>query len=189
MGILELFLTAVGLSMDAFAVSICKGLAMRKMHYGQAFVIGAYFGIFQAIMPLIGWLLGTTFASYIESFDHWIAFALLSFIGGKMIWDALHDDSNGTTAAGDRLNHRELFLLAIATSIDALAVGVAFACLSVRILPSVTLIGVVTLLICFCGVWIGHHFGNRFQKHASIIGGAVLIFIGVKILVEHLFGL
>lgn len=124
MGIVELLLTAIGLSMDAFAVSVCKGLGMRKMRYDQALVIGLYFGVFQALMPLLGWLLGTSFSRYIQAFDHWIAFVLLAFIGGKMLWDVFHEKEESAAEKSDaRLDHKELFMLAIATSIDALAVG------------------------------------------------------------------
>lgn len=187
MGIIELLLTAVGLAMDAFAVSVCKGLGMKKIHYGQALVIALFFGVFQAVMPLIGYLLGTSFAKYIQAFDHWIAFILLLFIGGKMLWDAFHADSDETPVVqDDRLHYRELLMLAIATSIDALAVGIAFACLEVSLLRSVTIIGVVTLVLSFVGVCIGNKFGNRFQNKAAIAGGVVLILIGSKILVEHL---
>lgn len=188
MGFIELLLTAVGLAMDAFAVSICKGLGMRKMRYGQAVVIGLYFGVSQALMPLIGWLLGTSFSRYIQAFDHWIAFVLLALIGGKMLWDVFHEDNEATAAQklDAKLDHRELFMLAIATSIDALAVGIAFACLDVEIWSSVSIIGIVTFVISFCGVWIGNHFGSRFEKKAGIAGGIVLIGIGVKILADHL---
>ncbi|WP_295213954.1 manganese efflux pump MntP family protein [Ruminococcus sp.] len=188
MGFIELLLTAVGLAMDAFAVSICKGLGMRKMRYGQAVVIGLYFGVFQALMPLIGWLLGTSFSRYIQAFDHWIAFVLLALIGGKMLWDVFHEDDEATAAQklDAKLDHRELFMLAIATSIDALAVGIAFACLDVEIWSSVSIIGIVTFVISFCGVWIGNRFGSRFEKKAGIAGGIVLIGIGVKILADHL---
>lgn len=187
MGIIELLLTAVGLAMDAFAVSVCKGLGMKKIHYGQALVIALFFGVFQAVMPLIGYLLGTSFAKYIQAFDHWIAFILLLFIGGKMLWDAFHADSDETPVVqDDRLHYRELLMLAIATSIDALAVGIAFACLEVSLLRSVTIIGVVTLVLSFVGVCIGNKFGNRFQNKAAIAGGVVLILIGSKILAEHL---
>ena len=176
MGWIELLLTAVGLSMDAFAVSVCKGLGMRKMRYDQAFVIGLYFGVFQAIMPLLGWLLGTSFSRYIQAFDHWIAFILLAFIGGKMLWDVFHEKEEETTEKVDaRLDHKELFMLAIATSIDALAVGIAFACLDVQIWSSISIIGCVTLVLSFCGVWIGNRFGNRFEKKAEIAVGLVLI--------------
>lgn len=187
MGIVELLLTAIALSMDAFAVSVCKGLGMRRMRYDQALVISLYFGVFQALMPLIGWLLGTSFSRYIQAFDHWIAFVLLAFIGGKMLWDVFHEKEDGEQESAERrLDHRELFMLAIATSIDALAVGIAFACLEVNIWRSISIIGVTTLVISFAGVWIGNRFGNRFQKKAEIAGGLVLILIGVKILAEHL---
>lgn len=187
MGIVELFLTAIALSMDAFTVSVCKGLGMRRMRYDQALVISLYFGVFQALMPLIGWLLGTSFSRYIQAFDHWIAFVLLAFLGGKMLWDVFHEKEDGEQESAERrLDHRELFMLAIATSIDALAVGIAFACLDVNIWSSISIIGVTTLVISFAGVWIGNRFGNRFQKKAEIAGGLVLILIGVKILAEHL---
>ena len=187
MGIVELLLTAIALSMDAFAVSVCKGLGMRRMRYDQALVISLYFGVFQALMPLIGWLLGTSFSRYIQAFDHWIAFVLLAFLGGKMLWDVFHEkEDEEQESAERRLDHRELFMLAIATSIDALAVGIAFACLDVNIWSSISIIGVTTLVISFAGVWIGNRFGNRFQKKAEIAGGLALILIGVKILAEHL---
>ena len=187
MGIVELLLTAIALSMDAFAVSVCKGLGMRRMRYDQALVISLYFGVFQALMPLIGWLLGTSFSRYIQAFDHWIAFVLLAFLGGKMLWDVFHEKEDGEQESAERrLDHRELFMLAIATSIDALAVGIAFACLDVNIWSSISIIGVTTLVISFASVWIGNRFGNRFQKKAEIAGGLVLILIGVKILAEHL---
>ena len=187
MGIVELLLTAIALSMDAFAVSVCKGLGMRRMRYDQALVISLYFGVFQALMPLIGWLLGTSFSRYIQAFDHWIAFVLLAFLGGKMLWDVFHEKEDGEQESAERrLDHRELFMLAIAMSIDALAVGIAFACLDVNIWSSISIIGVTTLVISFAGVWIGNRFGNRFQKKAEIAGGLVLILIGVKILAEHL---
>ena len=186
MGWIELLLTAVGLAMDAFAVSICKGLGMRRMRYGQALVIGLYFGVFQGFMPLLGFLLGRSFSRYIQAFDHWIAFVLLALIGGKMLWDAFHEEAESAACTEEKLNHQELLMLAVATSIDALAVGIAFACLDVDIWSSVSIIGVITLLLSFCGVWIGNRFGNRFEKKAEIAGGVVLIFIGAKILLEHL---
>ncbi len=186
MGIVELLLTAVGLAMDAFAVSVCKGLGMKRMKYGQAVIIGVYFGVFQALMPLLGWFLGTSFARYIRAFDHWIAFVLLVLIGGKMLWDALHETEETVDVENGKLDHRELLLLAVATSIDALAVGIAFACLDVEIWSSISIIGVVTFVLSVGGVWIGHRFGNRFQKKAEIAGGAVLILIGIKILADHL---
>ena len=185
MGIVELLLIAVGLAMDAFAVSICKGLAMRRVHYGHAFVIALAFGLFQALMPLLGWLLGSSFQAFIEPFDHWIAFGLLAAIGVKMIWDAFHEEPNACPEE-EQLDYRELFVLAIATSIDALAVGVSFALLSVNIWVAITVIGVVTFGLSFIGVVIGNHFGLRFERTATIIGGIVLIVIGLRILLEGL---
>lgn len=188
MGIIELLLTAIGLSMDAFAVSVCKGLGMKKLNYKQGIIIGLYFGVFQAAMPLIGYFLGSTFAKYINAFDHWIAFILLGFIGGKMLIDAIKSKDEEEVLAEDKpLNHKELFVLAIATSIDALAVGIAFACLNVNLVSSVSMIGITTLILSFIGVCIGHKFGNKFEKKAEIAGGLVLIGIGIKILIEHLF--
>ena len=187
MSLIELFIIAVGLSMDAFAVSICKGLSMQRMSWKNAVIVGLYFGGFQAGMPLFGYILGSQFKEAITSIDHWIAFILLAFIGGKMLWDVFHEKEEETTEKVDaRLDHKELFMLAIATSIDALAVGIAFACLDVQIWSSISIIGCVTLVLSFCGVWIGNRFGNRFEKKAEIAGGLVLILIGVKILVEHL---
>ena len=190
MDILDLFLIAVGLSMDAFAVSICKGLGMRKVNYRHAVIIALFFGVFQALMPTIGWALGSQFASFVTSFAHWIAFALLLVIGGKMLWDAFHEDDQDAEAASaqdGRLDYRELFMLAIATSIDALAVGVSFAFLQVDIAPSVTLIGITTFVISLGGVIIGNKFGERYERGATITGGIVLILIGIKIVVEHYF--
>ena len=188
MGFVELFLIGVGLSMDAFAVSICKGLGMKRLNMGQALVIGLFFGGFQALMPLIGWALGTQLADFITPIAHWIAFILLALIGGKMLFDAFRGDDEGE--AGEpkdtRLDLKELLMLAIATSIDALAVGITFAFLQVAIVPSVAIIGVVTFVLSFVGVAVGHFFGARFEKPATIVGGAVLILIGVKTLLEHL---
>ena len=188
MGIIELALIGAGLSMDAFAVSVCKGLGMKRLNMRQAFVIALFFGVFQAVMPVIGWVLGTGFQSYISPVDHWIAFALLAFIGGKMLFDAFHDDERDDDAASANapLDLKELTMLAIATSIDALAVGITFAFLQVDIVPAVTLIGVITFALSFAGVAIGHFFGARFEKPAAIVGGVVLILIGLKILLEHL---
>ena len=188
MGWIELLLTAVGLSMDAFAVSVCKGLGMRKMRYDQAFVIGLYFGVFQAIMPLLGWLLGTSFSRYIQAFDHWIAFILLVLIGGNMIREALSgDEEDAAQAETDlRLDHKKLFLMAIATSIDALAIGVTFAFLETAILPAIGIIGCTTFCISVAGVAVGCWFGARYKKRAEITGGAILVLLGVRILLEHL---
>ena len=188
MGLLELILIAIGLAMDAFAVSICKGLNMRKMNYRQAGIIALFFGGFQAIMPLIGWFLGKQFENYITSIDHWIAFLLLAFIGVNMIREALGDDEEDDETDGDkdRLDIRELFMLAVATSIDALAVGITFAFLKVNILPAVSIIGIITFVISFAGVSIGHQFGRKYEKKAELAGGIILICIGLKILLEHL---
>lgn len=188
MGIVELALIAVGLSMDAFAVSVCKGLGMKRLDMGQALVIALFFGGFQALMPLAGWALGSGFQSYIEPVDHWIAFALLAFIGGKMLYDAFHEEDGDEPVAGEaaRLDLKEILMLAIATSIDALAVGVSFAFLQVDIVPAISLIGVITFALSLVGVAAGHQFGARFEKPATIVGGVVLILIGLKILLEHL---
>lgn len=233
MGFVELLLIGVGLSMDAFAVAVCKGLAMKRVNYRHALVIALMFGGFQALMPLVGWALGTQFEQYITPVDHWIAFALLAFIGGKMLWEALRGDAEtgdgaaaegeagteavgtsgagvafaGTEAAGmsaagaaggsgaarqatseakERLDMRELVLMAIATSIDALAVGITFAFLQVDIVPAVALIGATTFVLSLGGVVVGNQFGARFEKPASVVGGVVLILIGLKILLEHL---
>lgn len=188
MGIVELALIAVGLSMDAFAVSVCKGLGMKRLDMGQALVIALFFGGFQALMPLAGWALGSGFQSYIEPVDHWIAFALLAFIGGKMLYDAFHEEDGDEPVAGEaaRLDLKEILMLAIATSIDALAVGVSFAFLQVDIVPAISLIGVITFALSLVGVAAGHQFGARFEKPATVVGGVVLILIGLKILLEHL---
>ena len=184
---MELVLIGVGLSMDAFAVALCKGLSMRRVNYAHAAVIALFFGVFQAVMPLIGWVLGTQFARYITSVDHWIAFALLGYIGGKMIWDALQEAPETAPCAGEgRLDLKELLMLAVATSIDALAVGITFAFLQVSILPAVATIGLITFALSFAGVVVGNRFGTRFQKKAEIAGGVVLVLIGLKILLEHL---
>ena len=184
---MELVLIAIGLSMDAFAVALCKGLGMRRINYGHALVIALFFGVFQGIMPLIGWFLGTQFAMYVMPVDHWVAFVLLAYIGGKMIWDALHETDEGAACEMDqRLDIRELFIMAVATSIDALAVGITLAFLQMDILPAVLLIASITFGLSLLGVIIGNRFGNRFQKKAEITGGAVLVLIGVKILLEHL---
>ena len=187
MGFIELFLIGVGLAMDAFAVSICKGLNMRKMNYRQATVIALFFGGFQAFMPFLGWSLGRHFEHYIVSIDHWIAFILLAIIGGNMIKEALGEEEDVECGdCHDQLDLKELLMLAIATSIDALAVGITFAFLRVNIVPAITIIGVTTFIISFAGVHIGHHFGSRYEKKAELAGGIILICIGLKILLEHL---
>lgn len=186
MGLFELFLIGIGLSMDAFAVAVCKGLCMVRVNKKQAVIIALFFGGFQFLMPVLGWLLGTQFESYIVSFDHWIAFVLLSFIGGKMIYEAVSEEESEVCEVDKRLDLKELFLLAIATSIDALAVGITFAFLRVSILPAAGLIGVTTFALSILGVVIGNRFGSRYKKKAEICGGVILILIGVKILLEHL---
>ena len=186
-GFVELFLIGVGLSMDAFVVSICKGLGMSRLNMRQAAVISLFFGGFQALMPLIGWALGSQLTDFITPIDHWIAFGLLAFVGGKMLWDAFHeDDEDEGVQTDEKLDLKELLMLAIATSIDALAVGITFAFLQVAIVPSITIIGLTTFVISFAGVAVGHFFGARFEKPATIVGGVVLILIGVKILLELL---
>lgn len=182
MSILELFLIAVGLSMDAFAVAICKGLSLKRMNYKIAFITAAFFGGFQALMPLLGFLLGTQFAEYITSFDHWIAFVLLSIIGINMI----KESSCRVEAAGDCFNLKNMLVLSLSTSIDALAIGVTFSFLRVNIIPAVSLIGTTTFVFSFLGVMLGNVFGARFKSKAEFTGGIILIGMGLKILLEHL---
>lgn len=183
MGLIELFLIAVGLSMDAFAVSVCKGLAMPKCTFKKAAIVGLWFGGFQALMPAIGYILGAQFQEAIASIDHWIAFVLLALIGGNMIHEALDNDEEEADAS---LDVKTLFLLAVATSIDALAIGITFAFLKVNIIPAVCFIGIVTFIISFAGVKIGNVFGARYKNKAEIVGGVILILLGLKILLEHL---
>lgn len=183
MGFAELFLLAVGLSMDAFAVSICKGLSIQKLKLRHALIVGAWFGAFQALMPVIGYLLGSAFADMIEAVDHWIAFALLALIGGNMIREALSKEEEDCDPS---LAPVTMLLLAVATSIDALAVGVTFAFLRVDVVPAVTLIGMCTFAISAVGVKIGNVFGVRYKSKAELAGGVVLVVIGLKILLEHL---
>lgn len=189
MDIISLLLIAVGLSMDAFAVSICKGLCMKSVRAAHAVAIALAFGLFQAGMPLVGWLLGIQFQSYITAYDHWVAFALLAFIGGKMLADGLKGSQGDACPAEYRFDVKELLTLAVATSIDALAVGVTFAFLpGTAIAPSVAAIGATTFGFSLAGVWIGHRFGRRHERRATLAGGVILVGIGVKILVEHLLG-
>ncbi len=183
MSLLSLFFIAVGLSMDAFAVSICKGLAMDKITLGKAGIVGLWFGGFQGLMPLLGYLLGSGFEQSITSIDHWIAFVLLCLIGISMIKEALsgkEDNANGSLAI------KTMFLLALATSIDALAAGVTFAFLRVDILPAVLFIGCITFLLSAIGVKVGNVFGTRYKSRAELAGGIILILMGTKILLEHL---
>ncbi|MGN0607573.1 MAG: manganese efflux pump MntP family protein [Oscillospiraceae bacterium] len=188
MGFAELFLIGVGLSMDAFAVSVCKGLNMRdKINYKHAFIIALFFGGFQALMPAIGYFLGRNFEKYITAFDHWIAFGLLAFIGIKMIIDAVKEwNCEDKAEDSDRLDIKELFMLAVATSIDALAVGITFAFLQVSIGAAVSIIGVTTFVLSIVGVVIGNKFGSKYKSKAELAGGIILVLIGLKILLEHL---
>lgn len=183
MNLISLFIIAVGLSMDAFAVAICKGLAMQKITLKKALIVGLWFGGFQALMPALGYLLGSQFSTYITSIDHWIAFVLLSIIGGNMIKEALSKEEE---CANDSLAFKEMIILALATSIDALAVGVTFAFLNVQIVPAVLFIGVITFTLSAIGVKIGNIFGCRYKSKAEFAGGIILIIMGIKILLEHL---
>ncbi|MCL2531375.1 MAG: manganese efflux pump MntP family protein [Oscillospiraceae bacterium] len=183
MRMIELILIALGLSMDAFAVAVCKGLSLPKVRLRHMLVVGLYFGVFQAVMPLLGWLLGARFAGYVQAIAPWIAFVLLAIIGAKMIWESrkkTEEDCNPS------LGLRVMLPLAIATSIDALATGVTFAFLQVNIIPAVLLIGAITLGMSMVGVKIGNVFGLRFKSRAELVGGIILIVMGLKILVEHL---
>ena len=182
MGFIELFLIAVGLSMDAFAVSVCKGLSVKKVGVKHAALAGLYFGGFQFLMPVIGYLLGFRFESVIETVDHWVAFVLLAFIGGNMIKESF----GKAEELNDDFGVKTMLLMAVATSIDALAVGITFAFLEVQILPAAGLIGVTTFLLSFAGIYIGNVFGARCKSKAELAGGIILVLIGVKILLEHL---
>ncbi len=194
MGYLEIFLIGVGLAMDAFAVSICKGIKMPKLKKTHVAIIALFFGGFQMLMPLMGWLLGTQFAQYISSFSHWIAFGLLAFLGVKMIIEAIKDDDGCDECGDGRLDLKDLFIMAIATSIDALAAGLTFSMYpDVNIVSSIGIIGAITFVICSVGVCLGHLFiklgeklGDKFKTAAEIIGGCVLLGIGIKLLIEGL---
>ncbi len=183
MGLIEILLIGVGLAMDAFAVAICKGLSMKKLDWKKAIIIALYFGGFQALMPVIGYFLGSTFGDFVVQVDHWIAFLLLGFIGGNMIKEAFDDELE---KCNDNVDFKTMVVLAIATSIDALAVGITFALLNVNIILSVLIIGIVTFILSMLGVKIGNKFGNKYQNKAEFVGGLVLILLGTKILLEHL---
>lgn len=183
MDLLTLLTLAVGLAMDAFAVFICKGLAMREKVLKKGIIVGLWFGGFQALMPTIGFFLGTQFKDQITSIDHWIAFVLLGLIGINMVKEAL---SNDEEQADDSIAVKEMFMLAVATSIDALAVGITFAFLNVHIVSAASMIGVCTFLISFVGVKIGNIFGTKYKSKAELAGGIILILLGFKILFEHL---
>ena len=186
MSITELLLISVGLAMDAFSVSVCKGLSMKKIDLKGGFITALFFGVFQGGMPVLGYFLGSRFTNVVSSFSHWISFGLLAFIGGKMIWEAIQDDDNEEGGREYRLALNELTMLAIATSIDALAVGIVFAAEKTNLLFSVTMIGVITFALSFLGIFIGHKFGSRYEKKAEIAGGIILILIGLKLLLEGL---
>lgn len=187
MTLLEIFLIGIGLSMDAFAVAICKGLAMpNKVDKKGALLIALYFGVFQAVMPTLGWLLGSQFARYVTQMAPWIAFVLLAWIGGNMIRESLSKEEREEEETGS-VSHKELLVLAVATSIDALAVGVTFSMLelAVSIGAAVALIGCTTFVISLAGVYVGNVFGAKYKSKAEFVGGAILILIGVKILLER----
>ena len=185
MSLLEIILIAIGLSMDAFAVSITLGLSVRKPKMKEVFIPGAYFGFFQALMPFIGYFAGTYFAGRIQSLDHWISFVLLGIIGGKMIKESFSNDDE--KVSGNPFQFTKMLILAIATSIDALAVGITFAFFEINIFKAIIIIGLTTFGISLCGVKIGNVFGAKFKSKAEFLGGAVLVILGIKILIEHLF--
>lgn len=184
MGILELLILAIGLSMDAFAVSVCKGLAMKKLEFKNMAIVGLWFGGFQALMPSSGYFLGVQFKNQITAIDHWIAFVLLGIIGANMIKEACSKDDEEEVKTN--LDVKTMFMLAIATSIDALAVGITFAFLSVNLVHAVTFIGITTFILSAVGVGIGNIFGTKYKAKAEIAGGIILILLGIKILLEHL---
>lgn len=183
MGGLEILLISIGLAMDAFAVSICKGLSLKTMSWKKAIIVGLYFGFFQALMPLIGYFLGATFESVVTKVDHWIAFILLGIIGINMLKEAFGNDEENQN---DKVDFKTMIMLAIATSIDALAVGITFAFLKVNMAIATIMIGIVTFAICVIGVKIGNKFGDKYERKAEVVGGLILIFMGIKILLEHL---
>lgn len=186
MSILEICLVGLGLAADAFAVAMCKGVEMKKFVLKYALVIALFFGVFQAVMPLIGWAVASTFERYITAYDHWIAFGLLVILGGKMIWDSFKKDREDEEEKPLNIGFKTLLLMAVATSIDALAVGVTFAFLQVNVWVAIALIGSITFVLSFVGVVIGVKLGDKFEKKAEFVGGLILILIGVKILLEHL---
>lgn len=183
MGLFEICFIGVGLAMDAFAVAVCKGLLMKKFDKEKSFIISMYFGTFQALMPLIGYILGSRFKNFVVDIDHWIAFILLAVLGGKMIKESfgITEEKNN-----DNIDYKTMLILSIATSIDALAVGITFSFFKINILYSISIIGIITFILSFIGVKIGNKFGDRFQNIAELMGGVILILIGTKILLEHL---
>ena len=183
MGFVELLLLSVGLGMDAFAVSVCKGISMKKMNWKITCIIGLYFGGFQALMPVLGYFLGSTFESVISNLDHWIAFGLLAIIGGNMIKDAFSKECD---SFDDDVRFKAMIVLAIATSIDALAVGITFAFLKVNLILAISMIGVITFILAIVGTKVGNRFGDKYEKKAEFVGGVILILLGIKILLEHM---
>ena len=179
----EILLISIGLAMDAFAVSICKGLSIKKMNWKNAIIIGMYFGIFQAGMPILGYFLGSTFERFITNIDHWIAFSLLNGIGFDMLKEAFSKESEHSN---DKVDFKTMIILSIATSIDALAVGITFACLKTKIIVPEITIGIITFFMSVIGVKIGNKFGDKYEKKAEIMGGVILILLGIKMLLEHL---
>lgn len=186
MNLTELVLLSLGLAMDAFSVSVCKGLSMKKIDYKGAFLTALFFGVFQAGMPLIGYFLGSRFESFISQYSHWVAFILLGFIGGKMIFEVLRGGDDDEAESEYKLKIGELFVLAIATSIDALAVGVVFAAQKTPVVSSVIVIGAITFVMSLVGVGIGNRFGSKYEKKAEFAGGVVLVLIGTKLLLDGL---
>ena len=183
MELVELILISIGLGMDAFAVSVCKGLSMSKMNWKKAGIIALYFGGFQAIMPMIGYFLGSSFENIVTNIDHWIAFILLGIIGANMIKESFSKDSEN---CNDDTSFKTMIVLAIATSIDALAVGITFAFLRVNLVLAISLIGIITFALSIIGVKIGNRFGDRYERNAELVGGCILVLLGIKILLEHL---
>lgn len=185
--ILDVLVLGVGLSMDAFAASVCKGLRSSRIQWRVAFITVFSFGLFQALMPVVGWALGSSFAHLIEPIDHWIAFILLAAVGAKMIWDALAEEDE-CSCKGNDLDARELVVLSVATSIDALVVGISLPMMGIPIWLASPVIGVTTFLLSLAGFAIGNRFGARYERSSAILGGVVLVLLGVKILIEHLSG-
>ncbi len=182
MGSTEIILIGIGLAMDAFAVSICKGLSMKKINWKKAIIIALYFGIFQAIMPSIGYCFGTTCQGFVTKIDHWVAFALLSFIGANMIKESFSEQKEN---CNDKIDFKTMTVLALATSIDALTVGISFAFLKVNLLLAMCIIGIITFIISIIGVKIGNKFGKKYENKAEFVGGLILICIGIKMLIKH----
>ena len=183
MGLFEVIVISIGLAMDAFAVSVCKGLSMKKINWKNAIIIALYFGVFQAFMPILGYILGTSFNEVVKNVDHWIAFILLLAIGLNMIKESRDDELE---KRNDKIDFKTMVVLAIATSIDALAVGITFAFLETNVMLSVIIIGIITFILSIIGVKIGNKFGDKFQNKAELTGGIILILIGLKILLEHI---